>query len=1708
MRSRKLSSILLAVVAAAFLPLRSDGDQATCCTATTSLATTVNNPVTGDESFFKLPSGPSNVMLLLDTSGSMDNFPACGDFAWDNGSAPATCKTPALATPAAPSGTTLVTVTGTCKPYNGGTVAAPDGTAASLQWMESVVPKDGYADPGQTNALLWDCPPWGNGGAACGTKVCSGDGCLFDKNAEYLYGAWNSGTSTANAVRLKDGTGAVLPKCAAVDTTGAVLTDCNGNVVMLGSDCTTCMSQHGYYFYKVSYATACRSDGTVRSTGNVTKGPVALFGGNFLNASPPKWVTSKWVVKNLAWMDPADSGDRAKLDQVRLGLTIISAAASKPQQAKLIVPLGPDKGNTYPPTQQKYRQSRQYLLSTLNYDKTVYTTDGAALLADKSNLLVDGNSITGGFFNPASGGTPLGSALFNVGQYFTSTGMYDTIFGNKACKNSSGTSVSCQVAAFNDTSAGDVNAAWVTNPGNTQCSTCWGCQNSSVIAITDGSPNSEIAFPSGTNGVVAWDDAAYNAAGNCGKATCAFCPAASNVNTSACTTCPCTCGGAACSVVSPCNCIEPVDGNAAVLPRIASWLHNHDLRADTLMSGKQALTVHTIAFNLQSQMDPRAYNILEATANMGGGTFKVAADSASLATALSQAVNMVIPKENSFSAASANSLQTVQTTASQAFLTRFKPNQTNVWEGHVFEAFLFDEFLNGCDPANAIQPKVSCGQATTKTVSTDFNGDGVCNGVFMIDLDCDEISEDPATGNFMKKGQNKPANLPWDAGQVLSYETFPGPYPPAGANAAYRSADEAAGNARNIFTWLGGKRVDLVNANAATLKPYMNIDTAWCTSFLATYGLSGGSDPTLECAKEIIYYVRGWDVLDQDSDGCAGPGKTNTTDKDGKACQRGAQGEERDRDRDGTLAHPTDPPFFWKLGDISHSSPAVAQAPIDEIRCDTGYEKQCVATLHSPMALPNQTAMPVDGSGNRVDTYEAYRQTWLKRQRLLLVGSNDGMLHAFDAGIVDLGKGLDITGSYQYTNGSGEELWAFVPPDLLPRLKDLLSAHQYMVDGSVMLRDVWVDGSAVSDGKNSPPAPSGADYKKQAPEFHTLAIFGRRAGGNAHTALDVTDPTKPTLLWNFPEGCSDDARYMGQSWSDFAPRPAPIVPVKLANASDPRKFEERWVVFINGGYDPALNLGRAVFMLDAWTGKTLWRFTDDDWKTTYGQTSSLFPVPGGVAPLDIGDPTRQMMDVDGFFDTATWGDMGGNLWVARMFNPGEIDTSTGRVKNWFAARAFEQQRKEDGSQSMVNRNEFFFYPSNAFDPSTRTLRTFLGAGNREQIMAQGASCGTDNLLACCQAGCTKVTATTLQNYGACSRTDTFACTGGALTHTASSTCGTGAAVCASAANYQQKVTLHWECPGAGAIGDSTGSVSCDGSGLCTVAPVGAKSINGTFNAQSHNRFYGVWTYGKDPKKLFDDVDPVKALAKAKVFDGNRFTDIAMPTTTCSGTKGGTCKLVQTTQAKVTYDPNMPQLTTTVCADGSATCVAMPEDAGWFYEYGDVCPLPKKSDGSSGCVTAPPWTDEKTGSGANVVLGCVAWGTFRPPGAATSSDPCSGELGTPSSYGYGTNYMSGTPNASCGCPNGGDAATACQRSITSPPSGAMVVVDVLGDGSGSGKKSGKIGYSVLNIDPGSVKNTSVGTRPTAGSSVYWLEVPRELHACRHTVPATPADTACR
>jgi hypothetical protein len=1661
------------VLVAGLSPLRSDGGTE-CSNVTTSLSAQVNNPVAGDEAFFKLPSGPSNVMLLLDNSGSMQALPQCDNYGQNDfgSSGTGACDAPALVTPNATSQTVggkvipgfnatdneigSFLLRGTCLPATDANLASSEKNPGAA-WMEAITPSLLLPDPGHTStSLMNDAPPW----AACPGSGSNGNKCLFDKDAYYAYGQWNQTSATRIA---SDVDTSLVAGC----KYRVNLSTGTRDLDMGPLGCTSCMTNHGYYFFTLRYATSVNSSGAV--TNSSTSGAQYRFKGTFLNANPPKYVTARFVVKDVAWIGTASK----PADEIRLGLTILQNE-NDPRGGTLVVPLGPNRASSFPYYASNFTPVRQAIIDAVNGVRANGTTAPGA-------------------FTPYGGNTPIGSAMFNIGQYFAASGFYtQTTTSSQPCQVSctyaqrNTTPSQCQstclrvsgtgtgssatyrcasktlvcpvttpvlggtgpydqgwaVSSFAETAKGTVNASWAQtgndSSGNPlQCTTCWACQKNSVVIVTDGMPNSEITFPTQIT---------------------------SNATINADYT-------AACGASPACN--------GANAPKVAEWLNTTELRPGMGQGAKHALTFHTVGFAVT---DTGAQNTLRAIASMGKGTSAFAVNKDDVLTAVWAAVNTATPKETSFSAASANSLQTIQTAASDAYLTRFLPSDLDpAWEGHLFQGSLFDEFLNGCDTTKtpAQQAPVTCPTGTPISPllasfgkRVDSSGNALCDGVYLIDRDCDIIVEDSGTGFFIKETNRAAANFPWDAGEVLSNS----------AKAGYKGA-----NARNIFTWIGTGKVDLTTANVATLKPYLNIDTLWCTKLLTDIHVSGGTDPTTVCANQIINFVRGWDVMDFDGDGCGGPGRsTNPASCANSAGVVGgtgaADGEERNRANDSRTIQ-----RFWKLGDIFHSSPAVVTAPIDAIRCDTGYEKQCVATLRSPASLPLQTSNPstnaglTSGSAN-VDAYERYRLDNRQRRRVVLVGANDGMLHAFDAG---LPSSCDAHGVCSYTAGSGtgEELWAFIPPDLLPRLKDMMTNHQYMVDGSVMVRDVWVDGGALGA--------STKDHVKQSNEFHTVAIFGERSGGTQYTALDVTTPddyTKVKMLWTFPQPLSVDAFYMGQSWADFAPRPPPIGPVRIADSTDTiRNWSEQWIVMINGGYDPAMTRGRAVFMVDAWTGATLWRYTNDTFKTQLGYSdsgASMFPVAAGIALLDIGEPSNQTFDSDGFFDTATWGDLGGNLFVGRFWEPGIRDQDTGLVTNWWAARTFEERRQTDSSQIATGRSEFYYMTSNAFEPNTRSLRTFVGSGNRERLMQQGAACGPDNLLACCQSGCA-VTSTTTDNFGACSVGNTFSCTSAGVMTQASTTSTCGATAVCSAPT--KSVSLNLNC-GVGQTSTPSGSITCNASGICATITTSASGVQtstpytpiGTNHdvtppgAVSRNRFYGIWSYGGIASKTFS------SQATARSFDATRFTDTAY-SGTCSGTRGNSCSLVDTTYAQATYavDPRMP---TVACSQGS-TCTAQSTDPGWYYEYGRSCPATSCSD--------PTWNDEKTGSGSSVVLGCAVWSGLRPYGKSSGGDPCT-NLATPVTYGYLADYVSGAPTAACGYV---DATTktlyrATQRSTTAPPSSPLVRVTVNVDG--------KVSYSTLQLDSGAPPaNKQIGTRNDLFEPVYWLEVPRDLHNCRHT-----------
>jgi type IV pilus assembly protein PilY1 len=160
-----------------------------------------------------------------------------------------------------------------------------------------------------------------------------------------------------------------------------------------------------------------------------------------------------------------------------------------------------------------------------------------------------------------------------------------------------------------------------------------------------------------------------------------------------------------------------------------------------------------------------------------------------------------------------------------------------------------------------------------------------------------------------------------------------------------------------------------------------------------------------------------------------------------------------------------------KLGDIYHGTPVVVTPPTDDI-ADESY---------------NLFRRREEVAGRPATVY---------------FGTNDGVFHAMALEDHTTPSGTVLRG--------GEEIWGYVPPAVMPVLNDARQAHQFLVDGQPIVRDVFFR-------RRPGDAPDGTLY-------HTVLLFGLRQGGRAYTAIDVTDPTAPVLLWQWTH------EHMGQTY--------------------------------------------------------------------------------------------------------------------------------------------------------------------------------------------------------------------------------------------------------------------------------------------------------------------------------------------------------------------------------------------------------------------------------------------------------------------------------------------------------------------------------------------------------------------------------------------------
>ncbi|HLM42384.1 MAG TPA: hypothetical protein VK458_00895, partial [Myxococcaceae bacterium] len=583
---------------------------------------------------------------------------------------------------------------------------------------------------------------------------------------------------------------------------------------------------------------------------------------------------------------------------------------------------------------------------------------------------------------------------------------------------------------------------------------------------------------------------------------------------------------------------------------------------------------------------------------------------------------------------------------------------------------------------------------------------------------------------------------------------------------------------------------------------------------------------------------------------------------------------------------------------------------------------------------------------------------------------------------------------------------------------------------------------------------------------------------------EMLKPDGKPFRWMFPNACEPESGRVGQSWSNFAPRPPPIGPVRLAK-DNARGWEERWIALLNGGYSADLSRGRGVYMLDVWTGQKLWSAealpgvsTGEVWKDEV--LSQMRPIAAAAALVDIGRADTVQKDLDGFFDTLVVGDLGGQVWTFRFHEPGVLGPD-GQVTNWFGARSLEMAREGKAHKKQL----FFHMASNVRQPETGWLRTFVGTGDRQHLRSkEGTNCGPDDLMACVRMRC-DVRAELVANINGQQRHTVLEYSNGALVKNTESTTGAAAATCTS--SRLELTHLRIQCDNGTALGSgsyhfpapgSTEPASTEaectrtgGAWSCALASLptdahGDLKLGADADKVPHNRYFGFHSYGGTQRRF-------KTGAEAVAFDHKRVTDGSFD---CG--VGVDCSLVDVTIPDSAYATYVHPTLGSIRYVPTSTMATLPrgttDGPGWFLQYGGL--------------------QEKTAAGSAVLGGIVFWPSFSPPaGATVSACKLSGEGDL--SRSWQADAITGLPDQSEGFrvtdKDGnllGSLPSKTSDAWAPPPEPAAVV---------SLSPSGSIRYEVVmpGVGTGLVKET-LRERVEAAPDISWLEVPRNLHTCRH------------
>ncbi|MFA5983500.1 MAG: PilC/PilY family type IV pilus protein [Methylococcaceae bacterium] len=249
-------------------------------------------------------------------------------------------------------------------------------------------------------------------------------------------------------------------------------------------------------------------------------------------------------------------------------------------------------------------------------------------------------------------------------------------------------------------------------------------------------------------------------------------------------------------------------------------------------------------------------------------------------------------------------------------------------------------------------------------------------------------------------------------------------------------------------------------------------------------------------------------------------------------------------------------------------------------------------------------------SGVEGSSYSSFRTSaaYTSRPAMIYVGSNDGMLHGFDAG---------------NSSDGGKEIFAYLPNAVIsPELVSLTTinyVHHYFVDGSPKYGDAYFSGAWHS-------VLVGSMGSGNTTETVGDPGFAEGVGGHSVFALDITNPSSFTVnnvLWEFSSRDDTDLGYT------------------IPETSIVRMADGNWAAVVANGYDSTSG-NATLFIINISTGDVISKLVADS-GTGNGLSS----------------PTVVDADGNGVVDYIYAGDLKGNLW--------KFDVTSSSPGSWVVA---------------------------------------------------------------------------------------------------------------------------------------------------------------------------------------------------------------------------------------------------------------------------------------------------------------------------------------------------------------------------------------------------------------------------------------------------------